>query len=86
LFFQACDENGCELFQTDGTEITQYDLNPLGDSRPNGFTVFQGEMYFSAFGPNGRQVFKASPVPEPNAGWLGLLACVGLVRRRRRGC
>jgi ELWxxDGT repeat protein len=51
VIFSACNAWGCEPWITDGTSdgtALLKDINPLGDSNPTDYTLFEGEIYFSA--------------------------------------
>ena len=59
LFYAGCGPNGCELYKTDGNDVTELaDINPgPKSSNPTELTEF-GELFFSADGPNGYQLYK----------------------------
>ncbi len=51
IIFSACNASGCEPWITDGTSdgtALLKDINPFGDSNPADYTLFEGEIYFSA--------------------------------------
>ena len=54
------DDNGSELWVTDGTEAGTYmvkDINSDGNSYPNDFVNAGDKMYFTATGPFGRELY-----------------------------
>lgn len=73
LFFAGGDRNGRELWVTDGTAagtMMVKNIAPGGryyqgagfypnSSYPGEFTSFQGQLYFSATGPDGRELWKS---------------------------
>jgi ELWxxDGT repeat protein len=71
LYFAAYSEGSVsaprdrELWKTDGTTTSRVaDINPGRDfsSNPDGFTVFNGELYFAATSANGRELWKTDGV------------------------
>jgi ELWxxDGT repeat protein len=60
--FSACGPSGCEPWITDGTTDGTHlikDINRFGDSNPTNYTLFNGELYFSADdGEHGVELWK----------------------------
>jgi ELWxxDGT repeat protein len=53
LFFKSHTSNGVELFRTDGTGITEYDVNPgKPSSAATWFHIWKDTLYFAAYGNN----------------------------------
>ena len=57
IYFSAYGGNGDELFRVVGNELTEFDINPNGDSRPGTLHVVGNKLFFSATGPNGREAY-----------------------------
>ena len=66
---------GTELWRTDGTpgatELVKEILPGAGGGSPNGLTVFNGSLYFSAIDAlSGREIFKSDGIPGGTTGVL----------------
>lgn len=73
LFFTAEDYNyfGSELFKTDGASVTAFHINPCPEcSGPMELIQYGGHMFFHAEGPDGRELYKVSIIPEPGTATL----------------
>ncbi len=47
-------------------EVAEVDINPgTMSSNPSEFTPFGGQLFFSAFGPNGSELYAYGPTKEP---------------------
>lgn len=59
IYLVANGTGGPELFRVDGTNVAAFDIFPgARGSYPQSFTVFDGELFFSAMSPNGRAVYR----------------------------
>jgi ELWxxDGT repeat protein len=59
VYLVANGTSGVELFRVDGTTATGFDIypGPRGSS-PQSFVEFNGDLFFSAMGPEGRAVYR----------------------------
>lgn len=69
IFFPANDGSGkgTELWKTDGTAngtVLVKDINPSGDSRPDGFISIDGLIFFVADDGSGQKLWRSDGTPE----------------------
>ena len=57
VYFSAVGRNGDELFRLVGGEVTEFDINPLGNSNPENLQVVGDSLFFTATGPKGREAY-----------------------------
>lgn len=67
LYFAASDDGSdTELWEYDGTTLTEIDINPTGSSSPRYFTVFNTKLYFRATnGIDGAELFSYDGINDP---------------------
>ena len=97
IFGARTEAAGFELYQLDGTDVSlvaDIPNDPGNGSTPGNFVEFNGQLYFSAFGDRGSEIYAlsvlangepfAASIPEPGAGLLIVMAATGLLSQRPR--
>lgn len=87
LFFLVENANGESLFYTNGTSVVELEPSGKFDSLRGFAGVVDGMLLFVGTGPDGRELYRVAPVPEPRTMFLLILGALitipGVVGHRR---